>query len=175
MRGKDINFFVPVGTFGIIPAHAGKRRKGHEPIYAGWDHPRSCGEKLRAAKWQPPYRGSSPLMRGKEAAMQHCGDYLGIIPAHAGKSVHIDYAQGIFRDHPRSCGEKACRSCAARCTLGSSPLMRGKAAVLHQMRHRIRIIPAHAGKSLSFSVARMNSRDHPRSCGEKSLLLLNPL
>ena len=51
-----------------------------------WDHPRVCGEKLRAVVF---------------------GNYSeGITPAYAGKSIERIDGQLVELDHPRVCGEK---------------------------------------------------------------------
>ena len=51
-----------------------------------WDHPRVCGEKLRAVVF---------------------GNYSeGITPAYAGKSKLLIIHSKQLRDHPRVCGEK---------------------------------------------------------------------
>ena len=71
-----------------------------------WDHPRVCGEKLRAVVF---------------------GNYSeGITPAYAGKSKLLIIHSKQLRDHPRVCGEKP--YCARPCEAGqgSPPRMRGK-------------------------------------------------
>ena len=107
-------------------------------------------------------------MRGKGAPGLHLVYDLGIIPAHAGKSLACSLACFVSRDHPRSCGEKRLRPRPAGRRGGSSPLMRGKDAVRHHRRYGAGIIPAHAGKRLTISSFPAILWDHPRSCGEKS-------
>ena len=46
--------------------------------------------------------------------------------------------------------------------------MRGKAEYLGGISQPVRIIPACAGKSVQPSVKKIEARDHPRVCGEKS-------
>ena len=110
-------------------------------------------------------------MRGKAAQSVQLPDNLGIIPAHAGKSpvtAEMDFERN---NHPRSCGEKVLVPLCIGQTDGSSPLMRGKGRAIFCMRGRARIIPAHAGKRSSHSISGWLTRDHPRSCGEKLLLV----
>ena len=49
---------------------------------------------------------------------------------------------------------------------GSSPLTRGKRHARRDGRRRARLIPAHAGKTLSQATSRAGGRAHPRSRGE---------
>ena len=51
---------------------------------------------------------------------------LGITPAHAGKSLFGLLSSAVFRDHPRTCGEKARAYCKIYNEWGSPPHMRGK-------------------------------------------------
>ena len=45
-------------------------------------------------------------MRGKEFQVYQNSDFIGITPAHAGKSVNQIYPLVNFKDHPRTCEEK---------------------------------------------------------------------
>ena len=72
--------------------------------------------------------------------------WLGIIPAHAGKTVGLDGRHPGVWDHPRSRGENY------RLTVD-----RGAYTW---------IIPAHAGKTPSRPSSALPTRDHPRSRGE---------
>ena len=134
-----------------------------------WDHPRSCGEKCPQPVQRPACAGSSPLMRGKVWYTLTYGATARIIPAHAGKSLGRQNGNHPLRDHPRSCGEKCRYRVCAVTTMGSSPLMRGKEFWRYPGMRMKGIIPAHAGKSLGPCKAARAPRDHPRSCGEKSL------
>ena len=49
----------------IIPAHAGQTSDVTLAHEFGADHPRACGANTAACSYVPPYRGSSPRMRGK--------------------------------------------------------------------------------------------------------------
>ncbi len=106
-------------------------------------------------------------MRGKETSKPHSIPRLRIIPAHAGKSVlRRNYTISVG-DHPRSCGEKTKKPLNSKSRTGSSPLMRGKVSFECADSLGVRIIPAHAGKSMSYLRQYRVIRDHPRSCGEK--------
>ena len=49
---------------------------------------------------------------------------------------------------------------------GSSPLTRGKPCTYRSPAFRSRLIPAHAGKTSTYSHTRAHPRAHPRSRGE---------
>ena len=91
-------------------------------------HPRSRGENYLPTKKRQPPQGSSPLTRGKTASAS-----ITSRPAPA---------------HPRSRGENADASPISRRATGSSPLTRGKQKPSLQPMCQVRLIPAHAGKTL---------------------------
>ena len=86
-------------------------------------------------------------MRGKAVSDAAAVGVWGITPAHAGKSRILWDSFKHFMDHPRACGEKGRSSVHDLRRLGSPPRMRGKAALVIGFDRRIRITPAHAGKS----------------------------
>ena len=113
-------------------------------------------------------KGSSPLTRGKLACVIHCARAIGLIPAHAGKTVTVRELVSKERAHPRSRGENqlgavigwprkglipahAGKTDGVGLPLpleaGSSPLTRGKPASPRSSRKKIGLIPAHAGKT----------------------------
>ena len=73
-------------------------------------------------------------------------------------------------DHPRTCGEKRFNRDQTILTTGSPPHMRGKDAFISPYGDIPGITPAHAGKRIGFSAFSGLSGDHPRTCGEKSLM-----
>ena len=94
-----------------------------------WDHPRVCGEKLRAVVF---------------------GNYSeGITPAYAGKRWRPGRGPCQFRDHPRVCGEKYSTRPYLSDEWGSPPRMRGKVLKTPNGEATERITPAYAGKSKS--------------------------
>ena len=96
---------------------------------------------------------------------------LGIIPAHAGKTVVIEAVHVSHRDHPRSRGENRLPTHPECDSEGSSPLTRGKRDLLNVDKPFTGIIPAHAGKTRERPERPRPWWDHPRSRGENGLLL----
>ena len=147
MRGKEACKKACEVSWGITPAYAGKRAAAAPEAAGNQDHPRVCGEKAAIAGLLPSLLGSPPRMRGKvNHFAQNCAK-IGITPAYAGKSSIIPHPQGVFKDHPRVCGEK--RAIPSRWTQrqGSPPRMRGKALNKEETPITDRITPAYAGKS----------------------------
>ena len=111
-------------------------------------------------------------MRGKEAPGRLCSDGRGITPAYAGKStLHRDDAP-LSWDHPRVCGEKCDKRVAVVEQPGSPPRMRGKVLPYRRTVLAVGITPAYAGKRLPSLLFLALHWDHPRVCGEKTLLFL---
>ena len=91
---------------------------------------------------------------------------LGLIPAHAGKTVvHGRPASGL-RAHPRSRGENVPGPDTAGMPGGSSPLTRGKPPDQVSVDEPGRLIPAHAGKTSRGRAGTAKRPAHPRSRGE---------
>ena len=63
------------------------------------------------------------------------------------------------------------RNTMRRLPLRSPPRMRGKVIVRSRNAVQIGITPAYAGKSARILKRRTEKRDHPRVCGEKSLVM----
>ena len=105
MRGKLQNPQDNLPLPGLIPAHAGKTPEPEVPALHGAAHPRACGE--NRIQFRHPHRlpGSSPRMRGKLLAALPDLCLSGLIPAHAGKTVHEGMEHQTGRAHPRACGE----------------------------------------------------------------------
>ena len=70
------------------------------------------------------------------------------------------------------CGEKASITTPRSPSLGSPPLVRGKALKLFIGVCDVRITPACAGKRLSSFSSSPKYRDHPRLCGEKKSVIV---
>ena len=90
----------------------------------------------------------------------------GLIPAHAGKTIRDRGRLGLRRAHPRSRGENHPGPGEARAAAGSSPLTRGKLPRDQNVAVRVRLIPAHAGKTRRRSPLAPGRAAHPRSRGE---------
>ena len=165
-RGKPEHVEARGLEVGIIPAHAGKTSRVGLIASRRRDHPRSRGENDNVTRMRVPIGGSSPLTRGKHTAGAAGGRRGGIIPAHAGKTCRPGPDPGRPRDHPRSRGENRDRRGDRDRGPGSSPLTRGKRAVLPVRRGGGGIIPAHAGKTPVLGSRYPAKWDHPRSRGE---------
>ena len=153
----------------LIPAHAGKTPARRGPPPASRAHPRSRGENVVSLVGAIVAMGSSPLTRGKRASGgARCG-LRRLIPAHAGKTRGGTRSRLCARAHPRSRGENVFQVMRIWPRSGSSPLTRGKLARHLSRRHRVRLIPAHAGKTRSDHGRRNRARAHPRSRGENVL------
>ena len=109
-------------------------------------------------------------MRGKDAVKRHSARGFGITPAYAGKSAALAVGAIRLGDHPRVCGEKPTGNNAAAAGAGSPPRMRGKAFTYPCIALCYRITPAYAGKSLLMLWLCPPPWDHPRVCGEKSIV-----
>ena len=133
-----------------------------------WDqaHPRSRGENTAQKHFRRLKHGSSPLTRGKLLPITLCGMVSRLIPAHAGKTERGGARSHRAAAHPRSRGENLPLEATGKTEAGSSPLTRGKPGPRRTPRQRHRLIPAHAGKTLTSSTRSLCSRAHPRSRGE---------
>ena len=173
MRGKLQPARISDIGFRITPAHAGKTRRGgpRHGVYA--DHPRACGENRVCAKEIFVECGSPPRMRGKPLRTPHLCKSVRITPAHAGKTALYCASSMSASDHPRACGENWKRALTLSATSGSPPRMRGKRKEVSHGRKGIRITPAHAGKTVPAAELFSSYSDHPRACGENSLLTLS--
>ena len=111
-------------------------------------HPRSRGENLAGAGLALGFTGSSPLTRGKPATWAALRGRVGLIPAHAGKTLEAASPRSCQGAHPRSRGENP--------------------GLLPGRDRRRRLIPAHAGKTGSGSRGSQPRWAHPRSRGENA-------
>ena len=165
-RGKQP--FLPCrhGSFGLIPAHAGKTWFWDCMKTMGGAHPRSRGENARTTHREHDGWGSSPLTRGKPQGLDGLLTVGGLIPAHAGKTMPPSTNSEPRRAHPRSRGENVFKSGADQMKEGSSPLTRGKRTSPTPPPTLSGLIPAHAGKTVCLGVDLATDRAHPRSRGE---------
>ena len=170
MRGKDTTLCVYSEKGRITPAHAGKSNWCKYFTFQPKDHPRTCGEKSFPVHTSRGKPGSPPHMRGKVQCVIFLFLYIGITPAHAGKSDDVSPQIHLIPDHPRTCGEKCVFYPFKNFLKGSPPHMRGKASVSFFFSLYIGITPAHAGKREIFKYNPRTKQDHPRTCGEKVLL-----
>ena len=153
---------------GLIPAHAGKTTWALLGRARRRAHPRSRGENDRPSIQRALREGSSPLTRGKHGSrVPHRGP-AGLIPAHAGKTRAGRLDEFHAGAHPRSRGENGWRQDEGGEQAGSSPLTRGKPELCKWKRDRLRLIPAHAGKTATAQSRACLSGAHPRSRGENA-------
>ena len=132
---------------GLIPAHAGKTRLPRRAFRRCRAHPRSRGENPLLARSSRAAWGSSPLTRGKHQERVSRTRNAGLIPAHAGKTLRCSGSETAGGAHPRSRGENATVPRIRSSSAGSSPLTRGKPDLGAYLEVRLRLIPAHAGKT----------------------------
>ena len=110
--------------------------------------------------------GSSPLTRGKLGVGLSAERVVGLIPAHAGKTMHSTYPDAHYRAHPRSRGENRPEGARFPFAKGSSPLTRGKLLPSTLAIGALGLIPAHAGKTWTPPLLCVEFGAHPRSRGE---------
>ena len=139
---------------GLIPAHAGKTRTPACSTSRKRAHPRSRGENDHLHACSARSAGSSPLTRGKRVCGRHVGKGKRLIPAHAGKTRRLARDRARLAAHPRSRGENVRFRKSVRICGGSSPLTRGKLVSAASQLPLTGLIPAHAGKTLSFASSR---------------------
>ena len=151
---------------GIIPACAGSTKRFSSTEMPFRDHPRMCGEHLDAGSEQKPCPGSSPHVRGALQVTQVEREAVGIIPACAGSTQARRNPAPPLRDHPRMCGEHFTYRDGLTTLQGSSPHVRGARHGAHWRRLQFGIIPACAGSTTVMAINALESRDHPRMCGE---------
>ena len=146
-RGKLLGPGIHHGRGGLIPAHAGKTNERRVLPRARPAHPRSRGENLLQLCEVCVDIGSSPLTRGKRSSLRPRRPPIGLIPAHAGKTI-VSVSKFIpVPAHPRSRGENPRSLADLGDRRGSSPLTRGKLEPCGKRRPYVRLIPAHAGKT----------------------------
>ena len=128
-RSCGANRFVRASFFyhsRIIPARAGPTYRSRPSSPRPSDHPRSCGANHLQRFRLLCALGSSPLVRGQrtgQSAFQRC---VRIIPARAGPTVTQVDMDGVWPDHPRSCGANPMALVMRPGKPGSSPLVRGQ-------------------------------------------------
>ena len=109
VRGTGGHFCGLYWSGRITPACAGNSFTSVIGRKLKWDHPRVCGEQLliRCLFQQKP--GSPPRVRGTVYPRKQAKMDARITPACAGNRPSTRQQSGSLRDHPRVCGEQACR------------------------------------------------------------------
>ena len=116
--------------------------------------------------------GSPPHTRGKVGGVQHPLGRAGITPAHAGKRLVGNLCPSGGGDHPRTRGEKITFTLLSMFSPGSPPHTRGKGGYCVFFKDPVRITPAHAGKRKHDKHCYFHFEDHPRTRGEKSIVVV---
>ena len=155
---------------GIIPALAGNTAPSCIAARSNWDHPRACGEHRLNVAGAAVAMGSSPRLRGTRDGGRVEEHGCGIIPALAGNTSRRTLSRIARWDHPRACGEHAPGMASANWFQGSSPRLRGTRPEGVRPRRHGGIIPALAGNTSAHYSHVAPPRDHPRACGEHSLV-----
>ncbi len=170
MRGKRTPTAIHKGIQRITPAYAGKTLRDRRTVASTADHPRVCGENYLEIDRPPAERGSPPRMRGKHKNAETKAELQRITPAYAGKTGRGGMYQATATDHPRVCGENLERKGFIVTKTGSPPRMRGKHTANLRKLPNARITPAYAGKTLNGRVNARRNKDHPRVCGENTVM-----
>ena len=173
-RGKPRSACPRGGMSGLIPAHAGKTGVRCFRSFRSSAHPRSRGENSPCADPCTIHLGSSPLTRGKPPLPGDVLNSMGLIPAHAGKTLNGQAITTWTKAHPRSRGENETLTLRVGEREGSSPLTRGKHVHCPGPVGSCGLIPAHAGKTLLNFAPPATVRAHPRSRGENPALCGGP-
>ena len=147
-RGKHCFGCCGRGGGRLIPAHAGKTSAILLRRLTPRAHPRSRGENGVALGNTLASAGSSPLTRGKLVHGKGGKARIGLIPAHAGKTTSGQCYLPASWAHPRSRGENGVGVETDDVVAGSSPLTRGKPRGRFELPDLLRLIPAHAGKTI---------------------------
>ncbi|ENO18106.1 hypothetical protein HMPREF9004_1137 [Schaalia cardiffensis F0333] len=154
----------PAGRF--IPAHAGSTTQRYAEPPHNAAHPRSRGEHGYQDARRALYAGSSPLTRGAHPKHLHRHPRHRLIPAHAGSTACSPPSSCSSGAHPRSRGEHSMYRGSRAHRVGSSPLTRGAHPIGVAEQIRRRLIPAHAGSTVSRFRHSHVPLAHPRSRGE---------
>ena len=170
VRGAGLLRAEHASREGIIPARAGSSPVAVVGADVALDHPRACGEQPVQVMACGEILGSSPRVRGAVGEDHLAAALHGIIPARAGSSSRRTHGSATTEDHPRACGEQAHEVCGLAFAPGSSPRVRGAVDKQIERETICGIIPARAGSSSGCCRRRRRSPDHPRACGEQSIL-----
>ncbi len=138
-------------------------------------HPRACGERSPTPRADCDHGGSSPRVRGTDAA--GCDNERGIrfIPARAGNGWCRADARHDHAVHPRACGERALGFGHHGAVSGSSPRVRGTDQQPPRAVDPGRFIPARAGNGASmFALRAEPTGSSPRVRGTGAQLRQGP-
>ena len=147
IRGKRrVSLFLR-DVLGLIPAHTGKTMCRFFSSSNHRAHPRAYGENAVLERVGFLSSGSSPRIRGKQGLFAPATRYLGLIPAHTGKTVGFQVLPLSCWAHPRAYGENPSVTAESYHSAGSSPRIRGKRHGNSNAESVRGLIPAHTGKT----------------------------
>ncbi len=154
----------------LIPAHAGNTSPVSAPRAPVAAHPRPRGEHPRGKPYSELRPGSSPPTRGTPPPQLEGQQGARLIPAHAGNTPPTCCPTSWPPAHPRPRGEHLKSAARALLDVGSSPPTRGTRGrgLDEALPHRL--IPAHAGNTLTGIPSVASCTAHPRPRGEHSLV-----
>ena len=165
-RGSRALPSARVGSYGSIPAQAGKPCCGPAQPSGAWVHPRAGGEAFEYQNIVNLVQGPSPRRRGSRFRDRApCCD-AGSIPAQAGKPIYNLATDRLLKVHPRAGGEADRSLARAIVWSGPSPRRRGSPHVVHVRRRGRGSIPAQAGKPPHRARRPRAGVVHPRAGGE---------
>ena len=153
----------------FIPAGAGNRPSYEISVSMLTVHPRGCGEQFFEISMFAGICGSSPRVRGTEHSDIRGKSFIRFIPAGAGNSQQNPGFRQRLTVHPRGCGEQRICATVLPGMPGSSPRVRGTAAVGNVRTVAARFIPAGAGNRRICSPLVDIKPVHPRGCGEQAV------
>ena len=165
-RGKHMHTRTQTRTHRLIPTHAGKTGPNAGVWSVSWAHPHSRGENCKGIDRAGRDNGSSPLTRGKHYPHPKTRSDRRLIPTHAGKTCLPVRRRRGPEAHPHSRGENAKDVAIPALQDGSSPLTRGKLVLVPGPAREVRLIPTHAGKTITRRSRPRRSPAHPHSRGE---------
>ena len=154
----------------ITPAPAGSTFFLFLMLPPSQDHPRTCGEHTTLQDADVQLEGSPPHLRGAPSGTHSPKRSARITPAPAGSTNTNRSPITPALDHPRTCGEHIVILNIPYLFPGSPPHLRGALLSDFCFQPRQRITPAPAGSTMIISFIFFSSWDHPRTCGEHSLI-----
>ena len=152
VRGRPDVLGDSHGATGLIPASAGRTRRGAAKTAASRAHPRECGADRNQALSLPGGEGSSPRVRGGLNQRVHLLAGQGLIPASAGRTRITQSLWVIWRAHPRECGADFSAGVTSRSPRGSYPRVRGGQPSPGRWFLLVGLIPASAGQTICRTV-----------------------
>ena len=161
-----VHRFIPAGAGNACRSRCSTRRRAV--------HPRGCGERHRQHDGAAHRAGSSPRVRGTRYGDDGHGTDTRFIPAGAGNASPARPGSCAWAVHPRGCGERSPRPPPSLPIAGSSPRVRGTHPRAVGRAAARRFIPAGAGNARTPGWRPRPGPVHPRGCGERRLVVLQP-